>query len=84
MKVENVLLFAGGFFIGYWLFRKPKGVISIDPKMETPKSTQKETIYLNLTSEPQGFYDDFIRQYNASKERTVAPASVQIDVKNDF
>ena len=83
MKIENVLLIGGAVFIVYWLYKKPKGVINIDPKMSKVED-EKKTIYLNLTSEPNGFYDDFIKDYNASKERTVAPPMVKITPSNDF
>ena len=33
MKVENALLIGGALFIAYWLYKRPKGVVNIDPKM---------------------------------------------------
>jgi hypothetical protein len=83
MKIENALLIGGAVFIAFWLYKRPKGVVNIDPKMSKVED-EKKTIFLNLTSEPNGFYDDFIRDYNASKERTVAPPMVKIDVTNEF
>ena len=84
MKLENLLLVAGVGFIAYWLVKKPIKVIDINPPMEMEKEEPK-TIFLDLNKTKRNgglFPDNMVKDYNASKFRTVAPPMVVI--KKEF
>jgi len=77
MKTENLLLIAGLGFIVYWLAKKPKKVIDIDPPMEMQKIEEEpKTIVLDLnkTRRNEGLFpESMAKDYNASVMRTIAP-----------
>jgi len=84
MKLENLLLVAGVGFIAYWLVKKPIKVIDINPPMEIQKEEPKTIVLdLNKTRRNGGLFPDgMVKDYNASKFRTVAPPMVV--VKREF
>ena len=87
MKTENILLIAGLGFIAYWLTKKPKKVIDIDPpmEMEMEKVEEPKTIVLDLnkTRRNEGLFpESMAKDYNASVMRTIAPPRTFI--KEDF
>ena len=83
LAIENILLFAGLGFIAYWYFKKPKGVINIDPKMgESIKPIEEpKTIVLDLSGNNKNkglFPNQMAKDYNYSENKTFAPARTVI------
>jgi len=81
MKIENVIIIGGLGFLAYWLLKKQPKVIDINPTMEDTKNEEPKTIYLDLSNRNKKrnlFPESFVRDFDASKFRTVAPPSVVI------
>jgi hypothetical protein len=75
MKTENILLIGGLGLIAYWLFKKPKKVIDIDPPMEMQKIEEPKTIVLDLnkTKNEGLFPESMAKDYDSSLFSTIAP-----------
>jgi hypothetical protein len=82
MKIENVLIIGGLGIIAYWLLKKQPKVVDINPPMEEPKKEEAKTIYLDLSDKRKKnrnvFPNSFVRDFDASKFRTVAPPMVVV------
>lgn len=88
LTIENIVLLAGVGFLAYWFYKKPKGVININPKMETDKKPSKDeknkqepkTIVLDLREKNKGglFPQSMAKDYDYRREKTFAPARTVI------
>jgi hypothetical protein len=84
LAVENIIIFAGLGYLAYWYFKKPKGVININPKMgESVKPVQdKKTIVLDLSGNKKNngvFPQAMAKDYDYRESRTFAPARTTIN-----
>jgi len=91
LTTENILIVAGIGFISYWLWKRKKNVITIDPKMgESYKpSEEKKTIVLDLSGKPNRdvsslFPNNMVKDFDSREVKTFAPARTTIIDYNDL
>ena len=80
ISLENFVLFAGLGYLAYWLFKKSKGAITIDPKMnESVKIEKPKTIVLDFSQNKNGLFpSNMAKDYDYAREKTFAPARTVI------
>jgi hypothetical protein len=82
--IQNIIIFGGLGYLAYWLFKKQRKAINIDPKMgESIRPVKKEepkTIVLDLREKNRGaiFPQSMAKKYDSRREKTFAPARTVI------
>jgi hypothetical protein len=91
LSTQNILIVAGIGFIGYWLWKRRRKVITIDPKMgESYKpSEEKKTIILDLSGRVNRdvsslFPNNMVKDFDSREIKTFAPARNVITEYNDL
>jgi hypothetical protein len=91
LTTENILILSGLGFIGYWLYKKQRRAITIDPKMgESYKpSEEKKTIVLDISGKRNRdvsslFPNNMVRDFDSREIKTFAPARTTITDYNDL
>ncbi len=82
--IQNIIIFGGLGYLAYWLFKKQRRAINIDPKMgESIKPVKKQdpkTIVLDLREKNRGaiFPKSMSKNYDSRQIKTFAPARTTI------
>lgn len=82
--IQNIIIFGGLGYLAYWLFKKQRRAINIDPKMgESIRPVKKQdpkTIVLDLREKNRGaiFSNKMVKGYDYTREKTFAPARTTI------
>lgn len=82
LSVQNVIIAFGVGYLAYWLYKKQKKVIQINPPM-VENVEEPKTIVLDLSNNKGNLFpNSMVRDFNATKFATTSPPMVV--VKNSY